>query len=93
MDAGRAARRVVEALRYGDPDVTLSLPAKAAAAVHGLLPGTTGALLALVSRLLPGPDGGGTAGPVEGVASASAVSPSLLTSLGERAAARNNQVP
>ena len=93
MDADRAARRVVDALRHGDPDVTLSLPAKAAAAVHGLLPGTTGALLALVNRLLPGPDGRAGAGAVEGVASASSVSPSVLTALGEQAAARNNQVP
>jgi NAD(P)-dependent dehydrogenase (short-subunit alcohol dehydrogenase family) len=92
MDADRAARQVVDALRHGDPDRTLSLPAKAAGAMHGLLPGTTGGLLAVVSRLLPRPDGRGAAVPVEGVESASAVSPSLLTASGERAAARNNQV-
>jgi NAD(P)-dependent dehydrogenase (short-subunit alcohol dehydrogenase family) len=92
MDAGRAARQVVDALRHGVAHRTLSLPAKAAGAVHGLLPGTTGALLALVSRLLPGPDGRAADAPVEGVESASAVSPSVLTTLGERAAARNNQI-
>ena len=92
MDAERAARQVVDALRHGDSSRTLSLPAKAAETVHALLPGTTGALLALASRLLPGPDGRPDAEPTEGVASTSSVSPSVLTSLGDQAAVRNNQV-
>ena len=93
MDAERAAHQIVEALRYGDSHRTLSLPAKAAGAVHGLLPGTTGGLLAVVSRLLPRPDGRSRDAPVEGVESASAMAPSVLTALDDRAAARNNQVP
>ncbi len=92
MDADRAARQVVDALRHGDGHRTLSLPAKAAERVYGLMPATTGALLALASRALPGPDGTAGDRAVEGAASASAVSPSLLTSLGDRAAARNNQI-
>lgn len=92
MDAERAARQVVDALRHGDPDRVLSLPAQVAAAVHGLLPGATGGLMALVSRLLPGPAGRADDEAVEGVASASAAAPSVLTSLGEQAAARNNQM-
>lgn len=90
MDADRAARQVVDALRHGDGDRTLSLPAVAAAKLHGLFPGATAALMRLVSRTLPGPDGA-AGGAVEGAASASGLSPSVLTSLGERAAVRNNQ--
>ena len=92
MDATSAARQVVDALRHGDPDRVLSLPAKVAATVHGLMPGATGGLMALANRLLPGPDGQAGRAPVEGVASESSASPSVLTSLGDRAAVLNNQI-
>ncbi len=55
MDADRAARQVVDALRHGDGHRTLSLPAKAAERVSGIMPGTTGALLALASRCCRAP--------------------------------------
>jgi hypothetical protein len=56
------------------------------------MPGATGGLMALANRLLPGPDGRADRAPVEGVASESSASPSVLTSLGDRAAALNNQI-
>lgn len=56
MDAERAARCIVDAAALGTSDVVLSLPAKLAAAFHGLFPGTTADLLGLVDRLaLPRP--------------------------------------
>lgn len=70
----------------------LSLPAKAAVAIHGLFPGLTVAMLAVASRLLPSPGGIGTAS-ARGAESGSAIAPSWLTALGDEAARRYNQVP
>ena len=98
MSADRAARQIVDALRFGDADRVLSVPARLAASVHGVVPGLTAELLSLVNRLLPASRGPGrqspvAAGAIKGEASTSAVSPSVLTTLGDRAAARNNQTP
>jgi NAD(P)-dependent dehydrogenase (short-subunit alcohol dehydrogenase family) len=98
MSAERAARQIVDALRFGDADRILSLPARVGATLHGVCPGLTAELLGVVNRLLPGSRGRGRhspldAGAVEGLASTSSVSPSLLTTLGDRAAERTNQTP
>jgi NAD(P)-dependent dehydrogenase (short-subunit alcohol dehydrogenase family) len=91
MDAERAARRIVAACRRGDAEVVLSLPAKLAVRVQGLAPGATADLLGLVNRWLPEPGGIGT-GRAAGRDSESAVAPSWLTALGDRAARRTNQL-
>jgi hypothetical protein len=91
MDADRAARQIIEACRRGDAEVTLSLPALAADRFHGLFPGLTADLMGLVNRFLPGPGGIGAAR-AKGSESQSAWSPSVLTTLTERAAARNNEL-
>jgi NAD(P)-dependent dehydrogenase (short-subunit alcohol dehydrogenase family) len=57
MDAERAARRIVAAVRRGRVEVTLTAPAKLAVRLHGVLPATSVRLLRGVNRLLPGPDG------------------------------------
>jgi hypothetical protein len=54
MDVERAARRILNAVRYGNSHVVLSLPAKVADKVHGLFPGLTSDALGLANRLLPG---------------------------------------
>jgi NAD(P)-dependent dehydrogenase (short-subunit alcohol dehydrogenase family) len=91
IDADRAARQIVAACRAGAPEVILSLPAQVATRVHGLLPGLTSEVLALVARLLPKAGGIGTRS-AKGWESESGASPSWLTSLGEKAARRHNQV-
>lgn len=91
MHVERAARRIVDAAYHGMPWLMLTLPAHAAAMLHDLAPGPTIRLLALVNRLLPGPGGAGQRA-VRGRDSTSAVSPSILTVAGERAARRQNQV-
>ena len=63
MDAERAARQILSAARRGQPEVVLTLPAKAAVRVHGLLPSTTLRVLAGVNRLLPKADHPNTATP------------------------------
>jgi len=91
MSAEAAARGIVSACRQGDAEVTLSLPAKAGARIHGLFPGLTADVLGLVNRLLP-PPGGVGARNVPGRESASAFSPSLATALSDKAAIRNNEI-
>lgn len=91
MNAVRAARQIIEATKRGDAEVTLSIQAQLAARFHGLFPGTTANLLAIVNRLLPGAGGIGRAR-AKGKESQSALSPSVLTVLSERAAARNNEM-
>jgi short-subunit dehydrogenase len=83
----RAARRIVRALERGEPRVVIGLPAKVAAIANGLAPGLVTRALTVANALLPG----GT-DPRErpGFDSASPWAPSILTTLTERAAARNN---
>jgi NAD(P)-dependent dehydrogenase (short-subunit alcohol dehydrogenase family) len=91
MDADRAARQVVEACRRGAAEVVVGAPYKLAARVQGLAPGLTARVLGVVNRLLPEPGGIGTRR-ARGAESQSAVSPSWVTTLGDRAAVRNNEM-
>ena len=94
MSARRAARQVVDACVRGNAEVVLSLPAKFAIKAHGLFPGTTADVLGLVNRLLPSAQGDGRERESKtGKESFSQVSPSWVTTLNERAAEQNNQVP
>jgi hypothetical protein len=91
MDVERAARDIVEALSAGEAGRVLSLPAKLGALAHGLFPGFTAELLGLVNRCLPSAQGNEGGIRLKGEDSVSALSPSWLTRLGDRAAKRNNQ--
>jgi len=91
MSAERAARRIVDALKTNKAEVILTIQAKAAARFNALFPETMAALMALTNRLLPSAGGIGHEKRL-GADSASALSPSPLTSLTERAASLNNEV-
>lgn len=54
MDAERAARQIVGAVRRGEATRVLSLPAVLLDRFSGLLPGTTANILGIVNRVLPG---------------------------------------
>ncbi len=90
ISAEAAARDIVDALEHGDAEVVVSGTAKLATKLAGLLPNLTQEVLGVVARFLPGPGGAGTEAHT-GAASASAAAPSILTTLTERAAARNNE--
>lgn len=92
MDGGRAADKILDALRHGDPALTLTLPAKLAAAFDGVAPGWSGRLTEVVNRLLPGPVGPDGDERRTGWASFSAVAPSPLTRLADAEVAENNEL-
>jgi len=92
MSAERAARRIVNACIRGQSEIVLSIPAKLAVKTHGVFPGITADVLALVNRLLPGAPGTGGEDAKAGAQSFSKASPSPITALNERAAVRNNEI-
>ncbi len=91
MSAERAARKIIDACRYGDAEVVLSLPGKLAALANGVAPGLVSDISGWVNRLLPGP-GGIRQQAARGWESESNVAPSWLTTLTERAARENNEM-
>jgi len=91
MKAERAARQIIAACRRGEAEVILSLQAVLAVKFHQLFPELSSDLLQLANRLLPAPGGIGKKR-AKGKDSESEFSPSLLTTLGDKAALRNNEV-
>jgi hypothetical protein len=91
MNSQRAARKIVEACIYGDAELVLTPQARLAVAFHGVFPGATAEVLGVVNRVMPAPGGIGEQR-ARGRESFSAVSPSPLTALSERAARKNNEV-
>jgi NAD(P)-dependent dehydrogenase (short-subunit alcohol dehydrogenase family) len=53
IDGERAARQIVQAVKRGEAERTLTIPANLAARFHGLFPGLSADLAGLVNRLLP----------------------------------------
>jgi NAD(P)-dependent dehydrogenase (short-subunit alcohol dehydrogenase family) len=91
MSAKRAARRIVRAIVRGEPFVVFGAQARLAHLMYSLFPTFVSRMLSLVARALPKTGGIGSLN-VRGSESTSSLSPSLLTSLGERAAIRNGEL-
>ncbi|HEX5472187.1 MAG TPA: SDR family oxidoreductase [Lacipirellulaceae bacterium] len=91
MNANSAARQIIRACRYGRARVTLSVPAKVGVIANTLAPELTSDLSSLVAAMLPSRGGNGRT-TVQGSEAQSAWSPSVLTTLNERAAVRNNEI-
>jgi short-subunit dehydrogenase len=89
MNAERAARQIVRALEYGDAEVVLSLQARIAAKLYALAPNLVQDAMAVVARVLPA---GGSRTAIEGKDAESALAPSVLTTLSDRAARQNNEM-
>jgi NAD(P)-dependent dehydrogenase (short-subunit alcohol dehydrogenase family) len=93
VSARRAARQIVAATRRGQPELMVGFQSKLATRVHGVMPGTTLRVLALLNRFLPGATG--TPEEIEarrGVACETALTRSPLLALGHQAARRYNEV-
>jgi hypothetical protein len=93
IGAERAAAKIVDAARYGDPSLIITPQARAMIALEGMMPGLVGRANALVTRWLlprtPGPDGDVE---LRGHESRPSRLPRVATALTDRAAVRNNQL-
>ena len=94
IGAERAARRIVEACRYGDPSLIITPQAKMLAAANAAVPNTIARAMMLVTRALPA--GTGLEGNIvkkgfENEAK-SKWTPSVVTKLADQAALANNEV-
>jgi NAD(P)-dependent dehydrogenase (short-subunit alcohol dehydrogenase family) len=91
MNADRAARRIVDACRFGRAKITLTLAAKFAEVANAVLPELVADVNSVAAKMMPATGGVGRMA-LEGHESESAWSPSVLTALNERAALQNNEV-
>ncbi len=92
MSAEAVARKTIGALKRGDAEIILSLPAQIAARLHGLFSGLYTNKLSWANRLLPASEGGIGQERALGKDTHSFWSPSWLTYLSNRAAGRNNTI-
>ena len=90
MSARRAARKVVQATRRGEAEITVTWQAKLLRVTHGLAPGLTSDIMGVVNRALPASPDGET-DIARGLEMATPLVPSRLTGLVNRAARNNNQ--
>lgn len=90
--AETAARQIVEACRRGASELTISWQARAAALANALAPRVTARLLSGTNRILPGIDPRGDNSARPGYESESALAPSALTHLSDKAAQANNEI-
>ena len=86
MSAERAAKKIASACAYGDPTLTLTVPAKLMAVGSRLAPRLFAEAMALAARLLPGENADGGNRRRRGWESDSQWSPSTLSALADRAA-------
>ncbi|MCA1617930.1 MAG: SDR family NAD(P)-dependent oxidoreductase [Acidobacteria bacterium] len=91
IGAERAAAQIIDACRHGRAELVITTQAQLAVKFRALFPEAAAELLAVVNRLLPGPGGIGRAR-AKGRESESALAPSVLTTLTEWAAQRNNEM-
>jgi len=92
IDGRRAAWQIVDALRHGDPELVISLPAKLAIVAAAIAPNTFARALSMITRALPPPTEAAGVERYRGDESQSRWAPSLLTRLSDRAAVENNEL-
>ena len=94
IDGGRAASQIVEACRYGDAELVITWPAKLAVIANAVMPEAMALAMNFANRMLPGPTTDGSGDQAHsGWQSLSDWAPSKLTTLTDRAAAKNNELP
>lgn len=92
MDAGRAARQIVSAVKRGDAEKILSTPANLMAKLHGIAPGLSQDLLGTIAGLvLPGAASDRHSKPGWSLPNLKSAKMRALLTLGRMAARRLNQ--
>jgi len=89
----RAARKIVEACRYGKAELIITPQARLLHLANSLFPNITAELLGLISRGLPSTRLGGGNALKRGWQSHSFIAPSLLTRTADRVIRRNQEEP
>jgi len=88
MSAKRTARKVIDACRYGEAELTLTLTGKLAALLHGISPSFIADYFGLINYILPEP---GSNQRQSGRQSKSEKTPAWVESLNQKAAHENNE--
>jgi short-subunit dehydrogenase len=91
IDSTEAAREIIDACRYGEAERTITFSAKVGAALQGVAPNLMAETMTIVNDRLPAPGGIGEKRAF-GKDSESKLSESVLTTLTDRAAERNNEL-
>ena len=92
-NATSAARMIVDAARYGDPQLTFPLPIFWASVLYRLFPNVAGVLVGYISRFLPGPTPGDAGNKtLAGAALEAQTATSKLTKAVDEAVAQNNEM-
>ena len=92
MKAERAAAKILNACRRGQPELTLTIAARAAIMGNAVFPNVTGRLMRLVGRFLPASTGSaGDTLRTGGESRSRKLTPEWLTVLADRAIDRNNE--
>jgi NAD(P)-dependent dehydrogenase (short-subunit alcohol dehydrogenase family) len=91
ISAERAARQILNACRYGDPELTITVHARAATTLNELAPSIVAQMMKIAAKVLPGPGGPEGDRSKRGRESESVWAPSLATALSDRAAVLNNE--
>jgi short-subunit dehydrogenase len=91
INAERAARQIIDAIRHGEAELVITAQAKVAAKLDALFPEFSSGLLELANRVLPGPGGIGTESR-RGAESQSKASTNMVSAMGEAAAREYNEV-
>ena len=89
--AENAASQIVEACRYGDAELTITLPAKIAMMANHVWPRAVAQAMMLANRVLPGPNLDSGERSQTGAESTSKWAPSAATVLTDKAAVVNNE--
>lgn len=89
-NAERAASEIIDACRYGDAELIITLPAQFLAKFRALFPDATAEVLGTVSRFLPKKGDNGDEMKT-GKESQSELSPNALTYLADKAVTKNNE--
>jgi len=90
--AERAARKILDAARHGDPELTITPQAKLAAVANTLAPGAVARAMMIVARLLPGPNGTQGDRLRKGRENETGWTPRVVTALTDKAAVANNEI-
>ena len=89
--AAKAAERIIDACRYGDPRLIITFPARVLYTINALFPGLTAFGTEIATRLLPAPAEPAANALHTGWESSSPAAPSLLTRPSDRAIEPNNE--